>query len=302
VVALIGNVNLDVIVRPASSLPPAGMEWTVEGIEVRTGGAAAIAALTLSHLGAAPMLVGCLGDDRAAAMIADELARADVRQWITSVEDAATGVSVAFEAPGHDRSFLTALGSLASFTPAMIPDEAIAANLVLLCGYFLLPAMRGKPSAELLGRVKAAGGATLFDPGWDPDGWTEATVREIRAVLPFVDVLLPNEAEATAMTGCTDPMTAARELQQLSGGWVVVKRGADGCLAVGPAGREERVDAPRITARDTIGAGDAFNAGLVHALAHQSDWDAALRLAVRVATTVVSRSGDRYPALADLLA
>ena len=51
-VALIGNVNLDVIVRPASRLPPPGMEWTVEGIEVRTGGAAAIAVLTLSHLGA----------------------------------------------------------------------------------------------------------------------------------------------------------------------------------------------------------------------------------------------------------
>ena len=176
-VALIGNVNLDVIVRPASSLPPPGMEWTVEGIEVRTGGAAAIAALTLSHLGAAPMLVGCLGDDPAAAMIGDELGRAGVEQRITSVQGAATGVSVAFEAPGHDRSFLTALGSLALFEPAMIPDEAIGANLVLLCGYFLLPALRGQPSAELLRRVKAAGGATLFDPGWDPDGWTEATAR-----------------------------------------------------------------------------------------------------------------------------
>ena len=97
-------------------------------------------------------------------------------------------------------------------------------------------------------------------------------------------------------------MTAARELQRLSGGWIVVKRGADGCLSAGPAGREERVDAPKITAHDTIGAGDAFNAGLIYALANGSDWGEALNLAVRVATTVVSRSGDRYPALADLLA
>ena len=120
----------------------------------------------------------------------------------------------------------------------MIPDEAIGANLVLLCGYFLLPALRGEPSAELLQRVKAAGGGTLFDPGWDPDGWTETTADEIRSFLPFVDVLLPNEAEATALTGYTDPMTAARELQRLSGGWIVVKRGADGCLGAGPAGKK----------------------------------------------------------------
>jgi sugar/nucleoside kinase (ribokinase family) len=301
-VALIGNVNLDVIVRPASRLPPPGTEWTVEGVEVRTGGAAAIAALTLSHLGAPPLLVGCLGDDRAAAMISDELGRAGVQQRITSIHDAPTGVSVAFEAPGHDRSFLTALGSLASFEPAMIPDEAIGANLVLLCGYFLLPALRGEPSAELLQRVKAAGGGTLFDPGWDSDGWTETTADEIRSFLPFVDVLLPNEAEATALTGYSDPMSAARELQRLSGGWIVVKRGADGCLGAGPAGTEERVDAPKVTAPDTIGAGDAFNAGLIYALAHGSDWGEALRLAVRVATTVVARSGDRYPALGEVLA
>ena len=87
-VALIGNVNLDVIVRPASRLPPPGMEWTVEGVEVRTGGAAAIAALTLSHLGAPPLLIGCLGDDRAAAMIRDELGRAGVQQRITSIHGA----------------------------------------------------------------------------------------------------------------------------------------------------------------------------------------------------------------------
>jgi sugar/nucleoside kinase (ribokinase family) len=301
VVALIGNVNLDVIVRPASKLPPPGTEWTVERIEARTGGAAAIAALTLSHLGAPPLLVGCLGNDSTAAMIRDELSRAGIEQRITSIEDAHTGVSVAFEASDHERSFLTALGSLALFEPTMIPSEAFTSKVALLCGYFLLPALRGEPSRELLRRLKVARGWTLFDPGWDPDDWPQETVREIHSLLPFVDVLLPNEAEATALTGDTDPMVAARQLQRLSGGWVVVKRGAGGCLAIGPAGREERVDAPKVTAHDTTGAGDAFNAALIYALTHGSDWGDCLRLAVRVASTVVSRTGRRYPTLADVL-
>jgi sugar/nucleoside kinase (ribokinase family) len=302
VITLIGNVNLDVVVRPASNLPPPGTERIVKRIEVRTGGAAAIAALTLSHLGAPPLLVGCLGDDPAAGMIRDELSRAGVHQRITMVQGARTGVSVAFEAPGHERSFLTALGSLASFEPSMIPSEAFTSDVTLLCGYFLMPALRGEPSRELLRQVRAAAGLTFFDPGWDPGGWTEATGSEIHALLPFVDVLLPNEAEATGLTGDTDPMAAARELQRLSGGWVVVKLGADGCLATGPAGREERVGAPKTSADDTTGAGDAFNAGLIYALSHGGDWGEALHLAVRVASTVVSRSGDRYPTLTELLA
>jgi sugar/nucleoside kinase (ribokinase family) len=301
VVALIGNVNLDVIVRPVSNLPPPGTEWTVERIEARTGGAAAIAALTLSHLGAPPLLVGCLGDDSAAVMIRDELSRAGIEQRITSVQDAHTGVSVAFEASGHERSFLTALGSLALFETTMIPSEALTSKVVLLCGYFLLPALRGEQTRELLRRLKAAGGWTFFDPGWDPDDWAGETVREIHSLLPSVDVLLPNVAEATALTGDTDPMAAARELQRLSGGWVVVKRGADGCLAIGPAGREERVDAPKVTVQDTTGAGDAFNAALIYALTHGSDWGDGLRLAVRVAAVVVSRTGQRYPTLGELL-
>ena len=60
---------------------------------------------------------------------------------------------------------------------------------------------------------------------------------------------------------------AARALQRDSGGWVVVKLGARGCLAVGPGGAELSASAPAVAvAADTTGAGDAFNAGLVTAL------------------------------------
>ncbi|MEA2254852.1 MAG: pfkB family carbohydrate kinase [Solirubrobacteraceae bacterium] len=54
---------------------------------------------------------------------------------------------------------------------------------------------------------------------------------------------------------------------------------------------------------DTTGAGDAFNAGLVAALARGASWPDALRAATRPASAVVARpSTDRYamrPAGAD---
>jgi sugar/nucleoside kinase (ribokinase family) len=121
-------------------------------------------------------------------------------------------------------------------------------------------------------------------------------------VLPLADVFLPNEAEAAALSDCEEPREAARALQAISGGWIVVKLAAKGCLAAGPDGIELAAVAPRVDVTDTTGAGDAFNAGLLHALAREAAWQDALRFATRVASTVVSRSSAaRYPTLDELV-
>jgi sugar/nucleoside kinase (ribokinase family) len=111
-------------------------------------------------------------------------------------------------------------------------------------------------------------------------------------------VFLPNEVEACAIADAPgDPAQAARALQAASGGWVVVKLGPRGCLAVGPDGTEIAVPAPAATVADTTGAGDAFNAGLVDALARGTGWEEALTAATRFASTIISRpSNERYHA------
>jgi sugar/nucleoside kinase (ribokinase family) len=168
---------------------------------------------------------------------------------------------------------------------------------VLLCGYFSLPSLRGRGAHGLLEKIRAAGGRTLFDCGWDPAGWPRQSRREIVELLPLVDYFLPNEVEAGCLTGMEDPTSAARALQRNSGGWVIVKLGKEGCVAVG-AGQEHRVSAPSVRVADTTGAGDAFNGGLLYALSGGTEEPEALRLA----TTVVSRASEnRYPALGELL-
>jgi argininosuccinate lyase len=295
--AVIGNVNIDLLVWPVHGIPPPGAEHRVERIEVRLGGAAGVAGATLARLGTDPILVGCVGDDALGAAAIDELRNygVDVRH-VRSIPGAATGVSIAFEAPGRERSFLISVASLAAFEVSMVPDAALRASDVLFCGYFNLPSMRGDPTASLLRRVKDAGGTTLLDTGWDHDGWPESTREEVRLLLPSVDVFLPNEAEAEGLTGESDPMTAALALTRMSGGWVVAKLGEAGCLAVGPKGETHRAAAPSVEVVDTTGAGDAFNAGLMGALGEGKGWRDALGVAVRVASAVVSRpSEDRYP-------
>jgi sugar/nucleoside kinase (ribokinase family) len=296
-IAVIGNVNLDVLIWPANQIPPPGSERPVERIDLRPGGAAAIAGATLARLGAEPIVVGCVGHDPAGDLVLQELNGYGVdTSSIERVDGYSTGVSVAFEDPGRDRSFLISLGCLAGFDGSMVPPEALAADQVLICGYFNLPAMRGAVTGELLRRVKDAGGMTLLDTGQDHDGWPERTRKEAMDLLPMVDVFLPNRSEAELLAGRNDLLTSARALQSESGGWIVVKLGEDGCLAVGPEGEEYRVDAPRVDVIDTTGAGDALNAALMLGLSDGDGWAEALGSAVQIASEVVSRpSTDRYP-------
>jgi sugar/nucleoside kinase (ribokinase family) len=296
VVAVIGNVNVDLIVRSATMVPPPGQEWEIDGVDVRPGGAAANTGLALAALGVSVRVVGGVGEDRFGSMLQDEFAENGLGDQLATISGSATGVSIAFEAPDRDRSFLIALGSLGLFDRTMVPDDVLRARFVLSCGTFTLPKLRGAPTVDLLRTVHDAGGTTLLDTGWDLSGWPEAVREEILDLLPLVDVYLPNELEAATLTGAVDAETATERLQQRSGGWVVTKLGRKGCLAAGPAGEEHRVAAPSVVAMDTTGAGDAFNAGLIAGLAQDLAFVEALSLATRVASTVVTRpSNDRYP-------
>jgi len=184
----------------------------------------------------------------------------------------------------------------ALWEPAMIPDDALSCDNLLLCDYFVTPRLRGDAARRLLDTARVRGARTFFDTTWDPDGFAAHTRAEVDELLPSVDVFLPNEVEACALADRPgDAAQAARALQAVSGGWVIVKLGPSGCFAVGPDGSEIAVPAPSVTVADTTGAGDAFNAGLVHALARGVSWPEALTMATEFATAIVARpSNDRY--------
>jgi sugar/nucleoside kinase (ribokinase family) len=226
----------------------------------------------------------------------EQLTGAGLADELVVVAGGTSGLTVALESPARDRSFLTYLGVNARWHRAMIPDDALTCDNLLLCDYFVTPALRGEAARSLLGAARAIGARTFFDTSWDPGGFPSQTRAEVRELLPLVDVFLPNEVEVCALGDrARDAAQAARALRDVSGGWVVVKLGASGCFAVGPDGTELSASAPAVTVGDTTGAGDAFNAGLVHALAHGAPWPEALSTATRFATAIVARPSDsRY--------
>ena len=299
---VIGNVQLDVLASSVTRLPQPGGDDVIERIAVRPAGAAGNVSLALAALGVQHRLFGAVGDDQAGRWVADELRNAGVAADLQVYAGRETGISIALEAPGRERAFLTAHGVLADYDESDLPGEASLAGLVLVTGYFSLPGLRGDATRDLLRKAREQGAVTIFDTGWDPDDWTGDAVQEVLRMLPYVDVFLPNESEAVALTGQTDPRRAAEQLGEHCAGWVVVKLGERGVVARSPEGELVAVSAPPVTAIDTTGAGDSLAAGMLAELVDDADMTTALATGVRVASTVVGReSVSRYPARDELI-
>jgi sugar/nucleoside kinase (ribokinase family) len=296
-VTVIGCVQADVVTSPVTELPPAGGTLLTEQMSIRVGGAGANAALAFAEAGMTVRLMGVVGDDLLGRWMREQLEPAGLADELLVVPDEPSGLTVALESPQRDRTFLTYLGINARWEPEMIPVDALECDNLLLCDYFVAPRLQGTAAQGLLARARENGARTFFDTAWDPDGFPAVTRAQVGEVLPFVDVFLPNEAEACALADVPGGAAreAARRLQSLSGGWVVVKLGPRGCLGAGPDGEELAVQAPSVKVDDTTGAGDAFNAGLAHALSDGANWPDALRAATDFASAIISRpSSERH--------
>ena len=114
-------------------------------------------------------------------------------------------------------------------------------------------------------------------------------------ILAKVNVLTPNEVEASILSGVEvvtmdDARRAAEVFQKKGVEEVVITMGAQGAY-VRSGSRERIVPRLNVEAIDTTGAGDAFNGGLVTALAEGKDLFAAAEFANVVGALSVTKKG-----------
>ena len=143
----------------------------------------------------------------------------------------------------------------------------------------------GAEAALRLGRARGA--VTILNP---------APVRLLSpSIFQLIDVLTPNQSEAKVLTGrspdaAIEPEKLAHELIRSGVKQVVMTLGERGALIVTPSS-STHVPAVPMSAVDTTGAGDAFNAGLATALASGASLEAAVQFAVVTGGLAVTREG-----------
>ena len=259
-VVIAGEINLDLILYGLPAEMPLEREVLASNFVTTLGGSSSILAHNLSTLGTSVGFACAVGRDEFGA-IALKLLRAsgvDLAQ-MKYHESLSTGVTVLLT-HGDKRHILTYLGTMSEMTVEDLSFEYLSsARHFHVSSLFLQKALQpGLP--QLFRELKQLGRTISMDTNDDPDDRWGGVLEEL---LGLIDILLPNEDELLRMTRKS---TLNGALQALSHRvpLVVVKRGAKGATVQQGQLREDISGVPVIPL-DTIGAGDSFDAGFLHA-------------------------------------
>lgn len=297
-----GLTTLDVLHR-AVARPGPNQKITALRQDVSAGGPAANAAVTAAALGLRAVLVSVVGTGPVGSVARRDLERYNVEVHdVAPHDDTLLAVSaVLVDDVTGDRSVVSPDATLAP-SDAVPTPEALGAlprpDIVLLDGHhpaiaravlafvrgleprpqIVLDAGRWRPVfAELLPAADVA--ACSADFALPPDAGV---------TLPDTGVALPDDGARAGMA-VKDTANAAPAGPRA----LVVTHGPQPVEWAEADGRRGTVDVPRVEARDTLGAGDAFHGALVVALARGDDLPDACAFASRVASTRVAHVGPR---------
>ena len=249
-----GSLNADMLFE-VESLPRPGETVLCPSYALAPGGKGANQAAAAAKAGASVRMVGHLGDDGFGAFARREMAAAGVDGSGVVTSTKATAIAVIGVDRAAENQIIVASGANLDTHPGQVDDAELGPGVTVLCQNEITPAA----TFALLERAKARGARTILNLA--PAGVVPATT------LDALDVLVVNEIEAemAAGGGRGDPAQLARQLAERHDLTCVVTLGAEGAVAIGPAG-SHRVGALVVEPVDTTGAGDAFVGILAAAL------------------------------------
>lgn len=285
-ILVIGSINMDLVVR-APRFPVAGETLRGEGFKLVPGGKGSNQAVAASRLGGAVKMVGRVGADDFGPVLRKTLQDAGVNaDEVKTATDAATGVAfIILDASGQN-SIIIAQGSNLSVRP-----EDIRALGPLFDQSDILLMQLEIPMetvVEATKMAKARNVRVVLDAG-PPTPLSNDLIKQI-------DVLSPNETEASALLGrevhatAEDAEAAAKELLARGAGSVVFKLGERGCLIV-TKDQVTRLPSYIVEVVDTTGAGDAFTAALAVALGEGKDLKQASQFASAAGALACTKFG-----------
>ena len=285
-----GDLNIDVTTS-APALSPAGKEAQAR-ITLSCGGQGGNVAWFLAALHRPVEVFGALGNDLAGDLYAAYLQRSHVTFAGERIDSPTGMVSVVQEAGSYHMYRQRSANAEADpmKLAAFIRNAAMCVGSSLfLSGYSLLN------EASLMASLKALAGrdraATIvaLDPS-SIDAMRSIGRDAILRIAGICNYFLPNAEEACWLAGESDPQSAAATLYHLTKCAIVVKLGEEGALLQN-GDTTQHVPGIPVDAVDVTGAGDAFAAAFLAALARTGDPWTALEAGVRFSTQKVSLRG-----------
>lgn len=285
-ILVIGSLNMDLIVR-TPRIPAPGETILGHTFSTAPGGKGANQAVAAAKLGAPVKMIGRLGADEFGKTLRSQLNAVGVdAQFIAEDTQAATGVALISVDDGGQNSIIVVPGANANVAKsdvdaardAIRDARVVVAQLEIpldTVGY----AMRVAHNA---------GALTILNP---------APAQPLaRDILQDVDVLVPNETEASQLTGMavTDfdsASLAAKGLRDMGAHRVIITLGDKGALWLDENAEPQLIPPYLVQPIDTTAAGDAFVGALAAALGRSQDWQTSLRMASAAGALAATKLG-----------
>ena len=280
-VCVLGSFMMDLIAY-APRRPEPGETMKGTGFTIAVGGKGFNQAVAASRAGASSSMLGRLGQDSFGDTFMETLTSEGIDA--TGVErdaDAGTGVGLPVVSTDGDNSIIIIPRSndLADENFVQRHANLIRSSQVLLL-QLELPTAGAVAAAKI---AKEAGVKVVLTP---------APVASLDAFVGLIDVLVPNQMEAAALTDENDSVQkqATALMKKLGCKEIVITLGSKGAYVTNGT-KSEIVLAPPVDVLDTVGAGDTLCGYLSARLATGDDLFNATRQAVFAASLSVTRRG-----------
>lgn len=258
--AVVGELNVDLVASGLSSAPVLGREVLAQDFRTVLGSASAIFACGVARLQHPVSFFSKVGDDEFGRFCMVSLGKAGIStKHIRVVPTIKTGITLSLSTRS-DRALVTMLGAISQLRYADLDIEALRGHSHLhMTSFFLQSGLR--PSfPRMLRQARRLGLTTSFDPNADPhSSWG----RDVWSVIEETHILFINQQEALQLTRTANVRAALNQLAERVP-YVVIKLGRRGAIAA--AGKQiVAASGFKVPTIDTTGAGDSFAAGFVHA-------------------------------------
>ena len=282
----VGALTQDTIYRLAS-LPPGPGKFIPDAAVQIAAGMATAAAIAAARLGGRVALWASVGDDLIADVVVQEIAAEGVETGlIRRVPGGRTAVAAILVDATGERMIVP------FYAPAtQAPPGALGFDVAGRFDAVLADVRWPDAAAPALDAARAAGIPAVLD--------ADVAARPVlERLIPLATHIAASQpAAAILFGGDTDTREATARLAAISAGVVMITDGGNGTFWYDRAQSAVRhAPAPRITAVDTLSAGDVFHGALALAFGEGQPLEDAIRFASAAAAIKCTRFGGRLGA------
>lgn len=280
-ILVVGDLNIDYLGK-IPFFPAPDEEVAIDPLDGYLGGSGANFSVIAARLGLKVAFYSAVGNDPLGSSLIQMVEEEGVSiEHIKRVDGIASGLVFGAIDPDGVRRLFCYRGANLHLFPADIPTQAIES-----VQWLHLNGPEFTLASDLLKRSRELKIRTSMDPG-------SILIEEhiIDDLLPLTDVLFLNEVEFEKLTTGRNYIERAENLHRKGADWIALKHQAEGCVLFRKDHTPIIQNAFKITAVDSTGAGDAFNAGLVYGILKEFEINKSLKLANAVGALTAMSTG-----------